>query len=106
LKVIQATTTTRTQEAVPDRCRPSSGPTGGFKTVDNVCGLACIFGLTHPHNQVSLTTKPWKHSAQGMVLPHCSRKGTRVPLQTVHITIVERDALLAMRLCTEPLTTP
>jgi len=27
------------------------------KIVHNVCGLACIFGLTSPNNQVSLNTK-------------------------------------------------
>jgi len=27
------------------------------KTVNNVCGLACMLGLTGPNDQVSLTTK-------------------------------------------------
>jgi len=39
------------------RYRPRLGPTRWVKTVYNICGLACLLGLTSPHKQVSLTTK-------------------------------------------------
>ena len=41
-------------QAVVDR---SLWPTRWVKAVYNVCGLACIIGLTSPNSQVSLTTK-------------------------------------------------
>jgi len=46
----------RTNSTLPNR--PSLWPTRKWvKTICNVCGLACNFGLTRSNNQVSLTIK-------------------------------------------------
>jgi len=75
-----------------------------------------IVGLTSFNNHISLTTK--KRGTQGMVPPTgASPPRARVGnapdypqvtgvLQAVHVTIAKQDALLAMRLQDEPLTTP
>ena len=77
-QVVSTDSSPRTQETVPDRDQTVANlDTKWIKTFHNVCGLACILGLTSPHNQVSLTTK--EHSAQGMVPPQSGRKGTKSP---------------------------
>ena len=79
------------QETVPDHCRPKCKADHWVKKVHNICGLACILGLTSLHNQVSLFTK--KRGAQGMVTPHSGRKSTKsteCPPSIVHHTYETR----------------
>jgi len=70
------------------------------KIVHNVCGLACILGITSPNNLVSLTTK--KCSAQGIMCPPWleGRKGTKSPytwrLKNLKIHLHSDDTLFTI----------
>jgi len=62
-----------TQDTVPDLCQPRyEADPQWVKIVHNVCGLACILGLTSSHNQVYLTTK--KRGAKRMAPTHSGKK--------------------------------